>query len=183
MEITPEIEKKCEEIIARYPQKKSAAMMILHFIQEKYGYFTDDTIRFAADKLGVRPIEVYGMVSFYPMYTQTPRGHVHIKVCRTLSCAMTGSVKLGHELAKLLNCPIGQTRGIYTLEFVECLGNCVKGPNVQVNDRLFENVAPEDAEKFVEKISAMNSDGALIAEPSDSAPAGDGDFNSPAYKG
>ena len=64
MEIPSEIDKKCGEIIAQYPQKKSAAMIILHLIQENMGYFDDDAIKFVADKLGVRPIEVYGMISF-----------------------------------------------------------------------------------------------------------------------
>ena len=183
MEISPEIDKKCDELIARYPRKKSAAMLILHLIQEKLGYFDDDAIKFAAGKLGVRPIEVYGMISFYPMFTTAPRGRIHIKVCRTLSCAMAGSVKLGHEISKLVNCPIGETRGIYPLEFVECLGNCVKAPNVQVNDKLFENVAPEEADKFIEKISAMDADGSLAPAPFDAEPNAEGDFESPAYKG
>ena len=183
MEITPEIEKKCDEIIAQYPRKKSAAMMLLHTIQENFGYFDDDAVKFAADKLGVRPIEVYGMISFYPMFSTKPRGRIHIKVCRTLSCAMAGSIKLGHEISKLVNCPIGETRGIYTLEFVECLGNCAKAPNVQVNDKLFEKVLPEEADKFVEKISAMDADGSLAPAPFDGEPNAEGDFESPAYKG
>ena len=82
MEIPPEIDKKCDELIAQYPRKKSAAMLILHLIQEKLGYFDDDAIKFAAGKLGVRPIEVYGMISFYPMFTTAPRGRIHIKVQR-----------------------------------------------------------------------------------------------------
>ena len=146
MEISPEIDKKCDELIARYPRKKSAAMLILHLIQEKLGYFDDDAIKFAAGKLGVRPIEVYGMISFYPMFTTAPRGRIHIKVCRTLSCAMAGSVKLGH-------------------------------------DKLFENVAPEEADKFIEKISAMDADGSLAPAPFDAEPNAEGDFESPAYKG
>ena len=162
MEITPEIEKKCDEIIAQYPRKKSAAMMLLHTIQENFGYFDDDAIKFAADKLGVRPIEVYGMISFYPMFSTKPRGRIHIKVCRTLSCAMAGSIKLGHEISKLVNCPIGETRGIYTL---------------------FEKVLPEEADKFVEKISAMDADGSLAPAPFDGEPNAEGDFESPAYKG
>ena len=183
MEITPELEKQCGEIISQYPKKRSAAMIIMHLIQEKFGYFDDDAIKFVAKQLEVEPIDVYGMLSFYPMYSQEPRGRIHIKVCRTLSCAMSGSVKLGHELAKKIGCPIGETRGIYTLEFVECLGNCVKGPNVQVNDKLFENVAPEDAEKFVEKISEMDKNGELEPKSAFDKPQGVGDFNSPAYKG
>ena len=91
--------------------------------------------------------------------------------------------KLGHEISKLVNCPIGETRGIYTLEFVECLGNCAKAPNVLVNDKLFEKVLPEEADKFVEKISAMDADGSLAPAPFDGEPNAEGDFESPAYKG
>ena len=58
----------------------------------------------------------------------------------------------------------------------------MKAPNVQVNDKLFENVAPEEADKFIEKISAMDADGSLAPAPFDGKPA-EGDFESPAYKG
>lgn len=183
MKISPEIDKKCDEIIAEYPKKKSAAMMIMHLVQEKCGYFDDDAIKFAASKLGVEPIEVYGMLSFYPMFTSEPRGRIHIKVCRTLSCAMAGSVKLAHEISRITGCPIGSTKGVYTLEFVECLGNCAKAANVQVNDKLFDRVAAEDAEKFVEKINAMDADGSLAPQSAYSEPQGNGDVDSPAYKG
>jgi len=183
MKIDSDLEKRCDEIIAQYPKKKSAAMMIMHAVQERLGHFDDDAIKFAAAKLGVEPIEVYGMLSFYPMYSSAPRGRIHIKVCRTLSCAMLGSVKLGHEISKQINCPVGETRGMYTLEFVECLGNCSKGPNVQVNDRLFDRVAAEDAEKFVKKLAELDAQGELAPKSAFDKPAGGDDFNSPAYKG
>ena len=182
MEIDSQLEKRCDELVSQYPKRRSAAMMVMHAIQEKFGYFDDSAVEFAARKLGVEPIEVYGMLSFYPMYSDTPRGRIHIKVCRTLSCALSGSVKLGQELAKITGCRVGDTKGVYTLEFVECLGNCVRGPNVQVNDKLFEAVAPEDAEKFMEKISALDAAGELAPRSSFDNPQGDG-FDSPAYKG
>ncbi len=182
MEIDSQLEMECDALIGQYPQKRSAAMMVMHLIQERFGYFDDTCVEFAAKKLGVEPIEVYGMLSFYPMYSDKPRGRVHIKVCRTLSCALSGSVKLGHELSKLTGCPIGSTKGVYTLEFVECLGNCTNGPNVQVNDKLFEGVAPEDAEKFMEKIAALDKSGELAQKPASAEPQGEG-FDSPAYKG
>lgn len=181
MEISPEIEKRCDELIAQYPKKKSAAMMIMHLIQENLGYFDDDAVLFAARKLEISPIEVYGILSFYPMFSDKPRGRIHIKVCRTLSCAMAGSVKLGHEISKKLSCPIGKTSGIYTIEFVECIGNCVKAPNVQVNDKLFEGVAPEDADKFLERLEALDKEGKLA--PEKGLFKADEGFNSPAYKG
>lgn len=183
MEITSDIEKKCAEIIAQYPVKKSAAMIIMHLIQEKYGYFDDDAVKFVAKQLGEEPIDVYGMLTFYPMYSQQPRGRIHIKVCRTLSCALAGSVEFGRELAEKIGCPLGETKGVYTIEFVECLGNCAKAANVQVNDKLFESVRREDVEKFVEKINALDAAGELAPKSAFDKPQGGADVNSPAYKG
>lgn len=183
MDITPEIENKCAEIIAQYPKKKSAAMMIMHLIQEKFGYFDDDAVRFVARQLEVEPIDVYGMLTFYPMFSEKPRGRIHIKVCRTLSCALAGSIEFGRELSRKLDCPMGETKGIYTIEFVECLGNCAKAANVQVNDKLFEGVHREDVEKFVEKINALDADGSLAPKSAFGKPQGGDDANSPAYKG
>lgn len=185
MNITSEIEKKCQEIIAQYPKKKSAAMIIMHYIQEQFGYFDDEAIRFVARQLEVEPIEVYGMLTFYPMYSDKPRGRVHIKVCRTLSCALAGSVEFGKELAEKLNCKMGETTsdGVYTIEFVECLGNCAKAANVQVNDKLFEDVRREDVEKFIEKINVLDADGSLAPKSAFDKPQGEGDIQSPAYKG
>lgn len=185
MNITSEIENKCKEIIAQYPKKKSAAMIIMHYIQEQFGYFDDEAIKFVAQQLDVEPIDVYGMLTFYPMYSEQPRGRVHIKVCRTLSCALAGSVEFGKELADKLNCKMGETTsdGVYTIEFVECLGNCSKAANVQVNDKLFEGVYREDVEKFIEKINALDADGSLAPKSAFDKPQGTDDFQSPAYKG
>ncbi len=182
MEISPEFEKLADAIIADYPVKRSAAMMLMHLVQERFGYFDDDAIKYVAQKIGEEPITVYGMLSFYPMYTSEPRGRVHIKVCRTLSCALAGSVNLADEISKLIDCPINSTKGIYTLEFVECIGNCSRGANVQVNDRLYDKVKPEAASEFLAQIQKDFSDGKLDAKSAFDKPQG-ADFNDPAFKG
>ncbi len=182
MEITSDLEGAVDAIIAEYPVKRSAAMMIMHLIQERFGYFDDSAVEYAAEKLGVRPVEVFGMLSFYPMFSDRPRGRVHIKVCRTLSCALAGSINLAHEISRLVDCPVNGTKGVYTLEFVECLGNCVKGANVQVNDRLYDGLSPADAEKFVEMVKRGAESGALDPAPMSADPQGE-NFDSPAYKG
>lgn len=182
MEISAELEKQVDAIIAEYPVKRSAAMMIMHLIQEKFGYFDDEAINYAAKKLEAQPVEIYGMLSFYPMFSGKPRGRVHIKVCRTLSCALAGSIDLANKLSEILDCPVNSTKGIYTLEFVECLGNCVKGANVQVNDRLYDGLNPQDAEKFAEQIKNDAAGGRLDPVSASAKPQG-ADFNSPEYKG
>ena len=182
MEISPEFESQVDAIIAEYPVKRSAAMMIMHLIQEKFGYFDDDAINYAAKKLEVQPVSVYGMLSFYPMFSDKPRGRVHIKVCRTLSCALAGSIDLANKISEILDCPVNSTKGIYTLEFVECLGNCSRGANVQVNDRLYDGLNPQDAEKFAEQIQKDAADGRLDPVSAFEKPQG-ADFDSPEYKG
>ncbi|MBO6103130.1 MAG: NAD(P)H-dependent oxidoreductase subunit E [Opitutales bacterium] len=182
MEITQDFERQADEIIAQYPVKRSAAMLIMHMVQERFGYFDDDAIKYVAKKLEVAPVEVYGMLSFYPMFTDKPRGRIHIKVCRTLSCALAGSINFADEISKLADCPVNGTKGVYTIEFVECLGNCVKGINVQVNDKLYESLKPQDAEKFFETIRKADAEGALAPAPMSATPQGEG-FDSPAYKG
>ena len=182
MEISTEFENQVDAIIAEYPVKRSAAMMIMHLIQEKFGYFDDDAINYAAKKLEAQPVEIYGMLSFYPMFSDKPRGRVHIKVCRTLSCALAGSIDLANKISEILDCPVNSTKGIYTLEFVECLGNCSRGANVQVNDRLYDGLNPQDAEKFAAQIQNGAAEGKLDPVSAFEKPQGE-DFDSPEYKG
>lgn len=182
MNISSEIDAKADEIIAQFPQKKSAAMLMMHLIQEAYGHFDDDAINYIAKKLEVEPVHVYGMMSFYPMFSKEQKGAVHIKVCRTLSCALAGSINLAHSIAKNLDMEVGETKGVYTIEFVECVGNCVNAPNVHVNDKLFDKVNPERVEKFVEEIKSMKEAGLL--EPKNMFDKAQGEnFDSAEYKG
>ena len=183
MEIPAEIDSEIDAIIREYPVVRSAAMMVMHLIQERMGYFDDDCVKLVAHKLGIEPVEVYGMLSFYPMFTEEPRGRVHIKVCRTLSCALAGSINLGEEISRIADSPIGATSGAYTIEFVECLGNCTRAPNVQVNDRLYERVKPEDAEKFVDMVRSEAAAGRLDTAGSNWAPQGLDNTESPEFKG
>jgi len=179
MEVTPQLEQRANDIIAQFPKKKSAAMLLMHLIQETFGHFDDDAIAYIAKKLEVENIEIYGMMSFYPMFTQEKKGHVHIKVCRTLSCAMAGSINLAQEISKELDCPIGETKSIYTIEFVECLGNCVKAPNVQINDTLHDNVSVQRAAKFIEMIKEKKFESKdMFAEPQNC-----NEVDSPEFKG
>src|SRR3989442_36489 len=75
-------------------------MPLLHLVQEHFGYISDEAIAWIADRLGLQPINVLELVTFYPMYRRQPVGKKHIRVCRTLSCAMAGSYQLRDEIAK-----------------------------------------------------------------------------------
>src|SRR6059058_5005640 len=80
-----------DEIITHYPQKRSASLMLLHAVQEHFGYVSQEAVEWIAAKLGLQPINIYELVTFYPMLHQQPIGKYHLRVCQTLSCALGGS--------------------------------------------------------------------------------------------
>lgn len=139
------LDSEADAIIAKYPQKRSAALPLLHFAQEKLGWISKEVMEWIAPKLGVTPMQVYEVVTFYPMFLQKPIGKQHVRVCRTLSCALRGSYHTMEALEKEFGCKRGDTSadGAVTLEFVECIAQCGPGPVVQTSDALFENVAGE----------------------------------------
>ncbi|WOO39479.1 NAD(P)H-dependent oxidoreductase subunit E [Rubellicoccus peritrichatus] len=157
MNLSAETLEKIDATIAQFPQKRSATLPILHLIQEELGHLSLETQEWVAEKLGVQPIQIREVVTFYPMYREEPIGKVHVKVCRTLSCALSGAYKTCEKLEEKLNCKRGKTSadGNYTIEFVECIACCGSAPVVQVDDKLYENVKPEGAEELAEEIKKM----------------------------
>lgn len=158
--LKPETIAAAEKIIAKYLQKRSATLPLLHLAQEELGYISDAAMKWIAAKLGVEPINVYEVVTFYPMFRRHPVGRRHVKVCRTLSCALRGSYKTMEALEKEFGCRRGETSadGNVTLEFVECLACCGTGPVVQVDHLLYEKVTPESVPALAEKIRASLND-------------------------
>src|SRR4028119_285393 len=100
MIIPPELEAKADEAISHYPvSKRSASLPLLHLVQEQFGYISDEAIHWIAAKLDLQPINVLELVTFYPMFRQKPAGKHHVRVCRTLSCAMAGSYEVMQSVA------------------------------------------------------------------------------------
>ena len=143
--------------IAKFPEKRSAMMNVLHLIQDDLGHVPDELHPWIAEKLGVEPVHVMEVVTFYPMYRQQPAGKVNVVVCRTLSCALCGGYAVKDQLSERLGAPLGGVSedGKFSLEFGECLGSCGTGPVVHANGALFENVKPGDLDGLVAKLHAM----------------------------
>ena len=151
------LEAQLDELVTHYPQKRSASLMLLHALQEHFGYLSRDAIEWTARKLGLQPINIYELVTFYPMFRQEPLGKTHIKVCRTLSCALAGSGELRtHFCTKLgldphKHAPQTTPDGKFTVEFVECLADCGNAPVVLLNDDLLPKVTPAQADEILAK--------------------------------
>jgi NADH-quinone oxidoreductase subunit E len=145
-----------DEVITHYPVKRSATLPLLHLIQEDVGWISPEAIEWIAAKLELQPINVYEVVTFYPMFRQQPIGRRHIKVCRTLSCALTGGYKVCDEFQKQFGCSTGEISadGEVTIEFVECLASCGTGPVVLIDDDLHEKVDGAKVKQLSEQIKA-----------------------------
>ena len=103
LEIPQSLLAEVDELISHYPQKRSASLMLLHSFQEHFGYLSKEAIEWIATKLELKPINIYELVTFYPMFRQEPPGKHVIKVCRTLSCALGGSGKLHQHVCSKLD--------------------------------------------------------------------------------
>jgi NADH-quinone oxidoreductase subunit E len=152
-----------DRLIPRYPLKRSAMLMIFHALQEDQGFISKEAMEWTAQKLEVTPIQVYEVVTFYPMFRQAPIGRRHVKVCRTLSCALRGAYKVCDSLQENLACELGQTSadGNFTVEFVECVAACGSAPVVMVDDKLFENITPEKVPDFATKLKTETNPASL----------------------
>ena len=160
MNLKPATLARIEEVIPHYPadQKRSATLPLLHLIQEDVGYIPPEAIEWVAAKLGLQPINVYEVVTFYPMFRQKPIGRRHIKVCRTLSCALLGGYKTCETFEQEFNTHAGPGEvspdGEVTVEFVECLASCGTAPVVMIDDELHEKVDSAKAKALAAQIKA-----------------------------
>jgi NADH-quinone oxidoreductase subunit E len=155
--VPPQLEAELNELLTHYPQKRSASLMFLHALQEHFGYLSKEAIEWTADRLGLQPINVYELVTFYPMFRQEPGGKYQLKICRTLSCALGGSYKLHDYFCKRLGLdsqkhgPQTTSDRRFTIEFVECLASCGTAPVMMCNDEFFEGVSETKADEILKK--------------------------------
>ncbi|MGY8639928.1 MAG: NADH-quinone oxidoreductase subunit NuoE family protein [Verrucomicrobiales bacterium] len=155
-EVPAEVEAKVDQRITHYPvSKRSAVLPVIHELQHHFGFISEEAVEWIAVKLELEPIKVLEVVTFYPGIRQSAPGKFHIRVCRTLSCAMAGSAELMDALCETANIdrsgtdhhhPIAVSPdGKFSIEFAECLASCGTGPVCLVNDDFHEAV-PNAAE-------------------------------------
>jgi len=153
--VPAELEAEIDELISHYPAKRSASLMVLHAVQDRFGWISQEAVEWTARKLELQPIHIYELVTFYPMFRQRPMGKCQIKICRTLSCALGGSKELHEHFCKTLGLdaakhgPQTTKDGKFTVEFVECLAGCGTAPVIMVNEDFYENVSPAKADEIV----------------------------------
>ena len=148
-------EKKIDELLTRYPVKRSVIIPALFIAQEEHGYVTDDDVKYLAARLDLRVNEVEEIVTFYSMFSRRPIGKYKLQVCRTISCMLNGAPEVTEHLCNKLGVKPGQTTndGKFTVMEVECLGYCDLAPVLQVNFDYHEQVNRESLDKIVADLS------------------------------
>ena len=146
---------RSKEIIARYPQSRSALLPLLHLVQSVEGFVSPAGIRFCADELELTTAEVSAVATFYTMYKRTPCGQHIVSVCTNTLCAVLGGDDIYRRLAEKLGVGHEGTagepgaEGSITLEHAECLAACDLAPVLQVNYEFYDNQTVEKAELLV----------------------------------
>lgn len=153
-------EQRVEEIKKLYPSAKSAVMPALYIAQEEIGYINDAAIEWVSARVGIAPVHVREVATFYTMYYRKPVGKYHVQVCRTLACALCGGRKLTEHLKSRFKVGPNEVTpdGMWSYEEVECLGSCGTGPLCEINDCYFENLTVEKLDKLLTRIENEKPD-------------------------
>ena len=155
---------KIERELAKYPpdQKQSAVMSALAIAQEEHGWLPEALMEEVAKVLGMAPVAVYEVATFYNMYDRKPVGRHKITVCTNLPCALSGGVDAAEHLKARLGVGFGGTTpdGLVTLQRGECFGACGDAPVLLVNNkRMCGRMVPEKLDALIAELRAVASDG------------------------
>ena len=148
------LKSRFDQVIARYPLKRSAIVPLLLFAQDEIGYISDEAIEEIARRVDVRPIEVIEDIGYYSMLHRQPIGKYNFQVCTNVSCQLLGGEEILDHCSKRLGIGHKGTTadGLFSLEEVECLGACCGAPAMQVNYDFYENLTPERVDRLIEEL-------------------------------
>jgi NADH:ubiquinone oxidoreductase subunit E len=149
--IDPEIWKKIHDYLTRNPGGQERLIPLLHMTQDALGYLPFVVQEYIADRLGLSPIQLYGVVSFYHFFKTTPRGRYQLKVCMGTSCFLRHAQRLTEAIQQVLGVEVdGVTNDrLFGLEQGRCLGCCGLAPAMMLNDEVQPNLTPMNVRKLV----------------------------------
>jgi|SRR5208337_901412 NADH-quinone oxidoreductase subunit E len=151
--IPEKLKNELETRVASAITPREAAVDVMKEVQNHYGWLTDEGVVEAAEILGLSPLQVEELATFYEMIYRRPVGKKVIKVCDSISCWTMGDEELMAHLVKRLGVEPGGTTpdGMFTLLPCSCLGNCGNAPAMMVGENMYENLTQEKADEILEK--------------------------------
>ena len=156
MLLSPEALAKIDRAIAKYPEgeRQSAVMAALAIAQDEKGWLSTEVMDFVAQYLGMPPIAVYEVASFYTMYDLKPVGRCKLTICTNLPCALQGANVSARHLKERLGIDFGETTpdGLFTLKEGECMGACGDAPVILMNNKkMLSWMTPERIDALIEE--------------------------------
>jgi NADH-quinone oxidoreductase subunit E len=155
-EVDARLRADAAQIVARYPQPRSALLPLLHLVQAEEGFVSPSGIELCADILDLTTAEVSGVATFYTQYKRHPNGRYTVGVCTNTLCAIMGGDQIFDDLSEHLGVSHDETTadGAITLERVECNAACDFAPVLMVNWEFFDNQTPASARELVDDLQA-----------------------------
>ena len=162
VKFSDDILKEVQRIISFYPEgkQKSAVIPVLHLAQQEFGgWLSPEAMDYVASILGLQPIEVYEVATFYSMYNLKPVGKYMFEVCQTGPCMINGSDHIIKYIYDKLGIRPGETTadGMFTLKTVECLGACGYAPMMQLGKNYREHLTKEKVDTIIEECTRNQS--------------------------
>lgn len=158
---TPETAEKAKAVLAKYPagRQRSAVMPLLDLAQRQEGWVSKAAMDHIGDMLGMPPIRVYEVATFYTMFNLRPVGQFHVQICTNICCMLRGSDEVSEAAFQELGVHFGESTadGKFTLSEVECLGACVNAPMMQINDDYFEDLDAASTKRILAELKAGGS--------------------------
>ena len=147
---------KTEKILDKYKGLKGALIPVLQKIQDEYGYVPEEAAYLAAERLGVYPSQIFGVLTFYTQFHLEPRGKYIMKICCGTACHVKGAPGILDRMEATLNVKAGQTTedGLFTVEKVNCVGACSLAPIIVVNKDAHGKVVSDDVTNIVKELRA-----------------------------
>jgi NADH-quinone oxidoreductase subunit F len=154
--IPAHLEAKFQQLLKRYPVKRSALVPMLLYAQDEFGHISDEVIAEIARRLELNTLQVTETLVYYSMLRRKSMGKCHVQVCTNISCMLRGGYAVWQRARQRLGVGHKETApdGMFSLEEVECLGACTGAPAVQVNYNFHENLTPENFDRLMDAYQA-----------------------------
>src|SRR5215475_9580424 len=156
MTFSPQLEAKIAKLLSSYPpgRQRGALVPMLIFTQDEVGAITQEVIEEIARRIGILPLQVEEVLSYYSMLHRQPLGKAHVQICTNISCLLNGGAELWEQACRKLR--IGHKEvtadGRVSLEEVECIGACSWAPAIQVNYDFHHHVTPEKLDEILDNL-------------------------------
>ncbi len=144
--------KRLDPIIEKYRGKKGVTIPLLADVQKELGYVAEEAVDYLAEKADIPAAELFGVATFYAMFRMQPEGKYVVRVCRGTACHVQGSALIGDQIQRHFKIKDGETTsdGMFTLQYVACLGCCSLAPVMMVGDEVHGRLTPDKAISILE---------------------------------